>query len=369
MQRRPCHARTFASIAVAAVLLALAAVIVLPYELCPSYVYPAAAPFHGSHLYNPYAAAGSHWLKVNLHAHARAWHGLTAGRETPAGLLARYRALGYDAAAVSQYEQVDTTQGGLTVYEQGYGVQKTHLLVVGARAVDWLDFPLLETLDAKQYRIERLHRNADLVVLAHPHLRGGFSPSDLRHLGDYDAIEVASDFGNSEPEWDAALSAGRLAWAVGDDDTHNAGNPDLIGNAWTMLAAPSPSTHDVAAAIRAGENYTVVGRAGRADIALDSLTVVGDTIELSLCGMPATIRWIGQNERTLGETTDVTHSRLVLRPDEPYARAVVQTATTRLIFNPIVRTEGTRPRMVAVAPKEPMHVAAARMRLGAGLLW
>jgi hypothetical protein len=362
MWRRSCHPRTFSSLAATAILVVLTTMVVLPYELCPSYNFPAPSPFHGAQLYNPYANVGSRWLKVNLHAHARAWHGLTAGRETPVDLLRRYRALGYDAAAVSTYEQVDTTLGSLDVYEQGYGIQKTHLLVVGAHAVDWLDFPFFETVDAKQYRIERLRRDADLVILAHPHLRHGFTMHDLQRLGDYDAIEVASDFGNGEAEWDAALSAGRLAWAVGDDDTHDAGNPQLVGHAWTMLAARSASTHDVAAAIRAGEDYAVVGRAGRADVALDRITVVGDTIDLALTGSPATIEWIGRDDRVLAEFPSATHARFALNANEPFARAVVQTATTRLILNPVVRTDGARPRMVAVAPREGMHVVVAGVR-------
>jgi len=82
---------------------------VAPYAMCPVYRFPAPAPFSGAAFYNPYADAppGSAWRTANFHAHGRAWGGLTEGRQTDSAVVAKYRALGYDIAGVSDYEQID----------------------------------------------------------------------------------------------------------------------------------------------------------------------------------------------------------------------------------------------------------------------
>src|SRR5262245_61855581 len=69
----------------------------------PVYRFPSAEPFRGGQLFNPYSRSVTPWWKVNLHAHSRAWGGLTNGRSTAEETVSRYRAMGYDVAAVSNY--------------------------------------------------------------------------------------------------------------------------------------------------------------------------------------------------------------------------------------------------------------------------
>src|ERR1700760_4488404 len=87
-----------------ATLLGLAAL----YLWCPVHRFPAPRPFHGQHWYNPYATVTSdmQWWKVNLHAHTHAWLGLTNGHGSADDARARYRAMGYDAAPVSNYQAI-----------------------------------------------------------------------------------------------------------------------------------------------------------------------------------------------------------------------------------------------------------------------
>ena len=296
--------------------------------------------------------ARERWLKANFHAHSRAWDGLTNGRRSTAETVRRYHALGYDIAGVSNYQSIaDRGQDSsdVPVYEQGYGPSKTHFIVIGARRVDWLDYPLLESTDAKQRRIDGLVGGAGgdstFVVIAHPELRGAFSTRDLRRLTGYDAIEVDSHFGNAEALWDTALSAGRLVWGVGGDDSHDAADPEQAGHVWTMVQSSSTRTVDVIRALRAGDSYAAMSRVGggQADVALESLTTHGDTVDLRVSGAPATVWFIGAEGRVL-ESFENTHgARFVLPPGEPYVRAVVETRDTRLVFNPIVRTSAGRP--------------------------
>lgn len=343
----------------------MSAVLCLWYGRSPVYHFPAAQEFRGNRLFNPYSANADRWYKANLHAHVRAWGGVTNGRSTADETVARYRALGYDVAAVSNYHEIAATNPGeLAVYEHGYSLNKSHLLVIGARHVDWWDYPLLEGTDEKQHRIDRLRADGALIVLAHPELRHGFTVRDLQRLTGYEAVEVASHFGNAESYWDAGLSAGRLSTAVGGDDSHNSADPRQTGRVWTMIAARSTTPADIVDAIRAGETYVVVSRVGEglADVALRAVETHGDTIRVSVVGERGTITFIGQNGRVLSATRNTHSARYVLPFGEPYARAVVQTLSTRLILNPVVRSLGGHPTAPVASSG-----AAARVGLAAGL--
>jgi hypothetical protein len=332
--------------------------------MSPSYVFPNAEPFSGPRLYNPYARSATRWLKVNLHVHTRAWGGITNGRSTAAETVRRYRAAGFDVAAISNYQSIAAKDpNDVAAYEQGYSLLKAHLLVVGARRVDWWDYPFFEGADEKQDRIDRLRRRGALVIIAHPELRDGFSISDFRRLTGYDAVEVASHFGDGEARWDAGLSAGRLSWAIGNDDSHNSADPRQTARVWTMVAARSTAPRDVIDAIRAGLTYAVVSRVGggHAEASLTALVTRGDTIDLYTSGEPATIRFVGQNGRTLGYIENAQSARYVLPADEPYARAVVETDWSRLILNPVVRTTGVGPPLArnASTSRTPVSLAGA----------
>lgn len=314
------------------------------------YSFPGPRPFAGAHLYNPYARVGERWLKVNLHAHARAWGGLTNGRGSNADVQARYRAAGYDIGITSNYfdpaQVADTSE--VTAYEQGFNLNKTHLLVLGTSRVDWADLPFVESASQKQMRIDRVLRDGGLPIVLHPELRDGYTAADLRQLTSYPALEVVSHFGDALAYWDDALTAGRLVWAVGDDDAHNIADSNQVGRAWTMVAAENTSRAAVLGAIRAGGTYAVKGRNGSASARLLSLTTRGDTLTVRTAGAPATILFLGRQGRELGRREATHEARFILARAEPYARVVVRAATTTLYLNPVVRTtEGLPAPMTA----------------------
>ena len=316
--------------------------IAVPYAIEPAYNFAPPRAFRGSVLLNPYAgdsAAGLRWYKVNLHAHTRAWGGLTKGLGTPEQLVASYRSLGYDLAAVTNYHRIDGPPGALSGYEDGYNINKSHILVLGTSSVDWHDFILFESRRTKQNRIARVSRPGVVTIIAHPSLRDGFTTADLQQLSGYTAIEVLSQYGNSEAQWDAALTAGRPVWGVGDDDTHNATNIKGMGRAWTMVRSATASPDDVLDAVRAGRTVAVSGRGGRSTVWLDALTVRGDTIDLRLGGHPARITFVGAEGRVLASVPAADRARYILGANEPYARTVVEADSNRLDLNPVVRTE------------------------------
>ena len=323
------------------------------YLWCPVHRFPSARPFQGGLWYNPYATitAASAWQKVNLHAHTRAWSGLTNGHGSAEDVERRYRAMGYDASPVSNYQTVTRPHGGspsaLTVYEHGFNVRKVHFLAIGPRRVDWLDYPLLQSRDEEQHRIDRLRARSALVILAHPWLRGAVSDADARALTGYAAIEIGSTFGRSDHVWTTALDAGRPVWGIANDDAHDIDGPNESGGFWTMIAAPSSDAASLESALMAGQAYAVFGRAGRADIALSSLAVDGDTLSVAFTGEPAMLTLIGPGGRVL-EQTRGRAARWTIPCDAGWVRVVARTGTTKLSLEPVLRSEtGALPHVEA----------------------
>src|SRR5262245_5919515 len=210
----------------------------LPYACGPVYNFPAAVPFSGSRLLNPYADVAELWQRANLHAHGRAWSGLTNGRlQSDEQIVRAYRSFGYSVAGVSDYHHIAAFDGVATlpIYEHGYSLVKRHQLAIGARNVVWFDFPLGQTLSHQQYVLDKVGAATDLVALAHPSSRDAYTPEDLTRLTGYHLIEVLNGPFTFEEPWDAALSSGRAIWAIGNDDTHDLGDPRRTAMAWTMI--------------------------------------------------------------------------------------------------------------------------------------
>jgi len=328
------------------------------YLWCPVHRFPQAQPFHGARWYNPYAAITptTRWRKVNLHVHGRAWSGLTNGRGSADDVLRHYEELGYDAAPVSNYQTITRSSSddgrSLTVYEQGFNLRKVHFLAVDARRVDWLDYPLLQGRDEEQHRIDRLRASAGLVIIAHPRLRHAVPDADLRVLTGYTAIEIGSNASQGEDAWNVALDAGRPVWGVANDDSHDATMPNEAGGYWSMIASPSNDGAHLVAALVAGRAYAVFGSRGQADVALTSLSIVGDTMSVAFDGAPADLQLIGPGGRVLAETRATSDARWTLPCDAGWVRVIARTPTTQLSLEPVLRSEtGALPRLEAsIAP-------------------
>jgi hypothetical protein len=327
----------------------------LPYAGARFYRFDATTPFTGAQWHNPYAGldtAAGRWRQANFHAHSRAWGGLTHGGGTPDAVLAHYRTMGYDIAALSNYfAPLPAPPGDSTfvpAYEHGLNVRKTHRLVLGARTVDWFDFPLGQSVHQKQQVLSRLRESGALVALTHPALRDGHTAADVRTLADYDLIEVLNHFVTSDAVWDAALTAGRLAWLIANDDGHDAAKPWEMGVAWTMLFTASTHAESTYAALRTGRSYGVRGSGGHADLALTEVAMVADTLGVRYRGGAATVRVIGDGGRLIASIASTGTAQVPLPAWTHYARVVIEGPTTALWLNPVVRWDGqTLPVTVA----------------------
>src|ERR1700681_1759958 len=87
-------------------LLVLAIIAAFPYLQAPVYRFPSPHQFSGSRFWNTYAHSHGTSQRANLHAHGRAWHGLTNGRQSDADVVSAYRERGYTVAGISDYQRI-----------------------------------------------------------------------------------------------------------------------------------------------------------------------------------------------------------------------------------------------------------------------
>ena len=325
-------------------LLLLALVVLVPYARPPAYHFPEPAVFSGATLLNPYAEATPVWRRANLHAHAWAWNGLTNGRQTAQEIVDTYRRRGYAVAAVSDYHSIAANDGvdTLPVYEHGYNIDKRHQLAIGARSVEWFDFPLWQSLADEQFVIDEVRAKSGLVALAHPTARDAYSLDDLRHLTGYQLLEVVNGPFVAEDSWDAALSSGHLIWAIADDDTHDLNDPRRSAVAWNMIGAATASTGDVVQALRMGRTYAVMRTdedPSPVEAVVPQVAVSGDTLTVS-AGEPSTFLFIGQGGDVRKTIKQATEAAYTFTPADTYIRTVVRSPRTATFVNPIVRWDG-----------------------------
>jgi hypothetical protein len=322
----------------------------LPYAWGPIYRFPAPAIFTGEHFLNPYTSLHGTWQRANLHAHGRAWSGLTNGQQPDEEVVSRYHGMGYTVAGISDYERIAALHGvaTITLYEHGYNIGKHHQLAIGAHSVEWFDFLLWQSVSHEQYVIDRVARTADLVAIAHPSLRDAYSLSDLRQLTGYQLMEVANGPSTVDDVWDAALSAGHPVWALANDDTHDVNDPRRTGVAWNMIDAPTPATSDVVSALRAGRTYAVShawndGSApvpGEMDTTVASVGMADGRLLVICEGAPSTFVFVGQNGDVRKTVKNVVTADYTFDSADTNIRTVIRSPQTTMYLNPVLRYDG-----------------------------
>lgn len=325
--------------------MAVLVVVAGPYVWGPIYRFPEPTRFSGQQLWNPYQHLSGGWQRANLHAHGRAWIGMTNGQQSDAEVVQRYRDLGYDVPGVSDYQRIAAQHGIATMplYEHGYNIGKRHQLAIGAHSVQWFDFLLWQSLSHQQYIIDRVKAKADLVALAHPATRDAYTTEDLQQLTTYDLIEVVNGPFAVEDVWDAALSAGHAVWAVANDDTHDLADSRRTAAGWNMIDAVTTSTADVVTALKAGRSYAVL-RTGTVESAnltrLDRVDVAADTLTVSVTGAESSFTFVGQNGAVKKAVKNTTQASYQLAANDTYVRTVITSPQAVLFINPVVRYNG-----------------------------
>ncbi len=337
--QRPLRRKLLLSLS--ALLLLLAA----PYFLIPHYRFPEQKAFEGSAWYNPYATGVQTVKKLSFHIHSHAWGGVTDGRSDARLIDSVYRSYGYDGVSLSNYFHIDTLQFSdsahfIPCYEQGYSIQKSHRLVVGASAVQWFDVVTPQTVSIKQFIFRLLHPTCDVLVMAHPAFgRPSYTIDNARELCDYDCMEVLNHYRNSLQHWDAALSAGRPAWLIANDDSHNARDDHETGVRWTLVCSPSTTRGEVCSALKRGAAFGVIGSHGQCDVQIQSINVINDSLFLS-CAQPfRRCRAVGQDGRLLSQESNSRTLSIALHPNDHYCRLEIEGDSSTVFTNPVIRCD------------------------------
>ena len=325
-------------------------IIVNQYFFCPHFSFSSPRPFSGKLLYNPYDSINpNNWIKCNFHAHTNAWHGLTHGKGTAADISHVYDSMKYAVHCVSNYEKIDTTfirtPGFIPAYEHGYGINKTHQLVLGGSKVCWNDYLFPQTLSNKQYILNCLSSNPrDVVIVNHPANRTGYYASDFEYLTNYNCIEVLNPFAISVAHWDSALSSGKPAFIVGNDDVHDIFSKDSFGRMCTWVNVSSVKEANVLNALKQGKCYGMIIGKGAKDLpVLKRFSVNKDTISFEMSEVARQISFTGQNGTVLASYINSSSAQYIVKPGDQYVRAVIgYTDGTSIFLNPVFRYNGTK---------------------------
>src|SRR5207248_1771088 len=237
--------------------------------------------------------------------------------------------LKYDIICLSNYEKktpylpVNCPQY-IPAYEHGYNIEKVHQLVFGKDPVVYYDITLFQTLDNKQYIINQEKKDSDVVAIAHPELRNAYSKNDMEKLSGYDMLEVLNKKKVATQEWDEALSSGKAAWIIADDDCHDISKRAETGVSWTMVNSNTKNCKDVMEALRSGRSYGITGSDSVNDHYLKYVNVK-DTVATFVVDKPAQeIKLIGQNGAVKKIQCNTDSISYDFQPGDSYLRAEIK---------------------------------------------
>lgn len=346
------------------ILLILAAVAAsFQYLYCPVYTFPEPKPFSGNKIFNPYKEIDStRWKKANFHVHTRSWGGLTDGsKSSELAVDSTYRYLNYDIIGISDYQHVNTYRQNqkdfVPIYEHGFLLPKNHHLIIGATRICWYDFPFPQTRSNKQFIISALNKDtAAVITIAHPRMRKAFSFNDMKYLTGYDCIEVFDHLCYSVAHWDSALSAGRLVYALGDDDNHDITDRFLVGRVCNFVNIKELKADFIIDALKKGQTFACEPNMRNADHfpekrahaltlpIVKKIAVENNQLIIRTDGNVAFYKFIGQSGRVkkiIKNSNEVVYD---IQPEDSYIRAEIHFADLTVYYmNPVFKYNGEEP--------------------------
>jgi hypothetical protein len=337
------------------------------YLSAPIYKFSEPVPFKGEKIWNPYASMNSaNWRKANFHMHSRMVAGLTDGRNnTDSAILKTYTALGYGVFSISNYMHINNTLKSkpfyIPAYEHGYGIKKNHQVCIGAKSVSFLDYPFGQTLHDKQHIINVLKQHNEIVAIAHPEFRKGYSPEDFKYLRNYDLLEALNHYRFSLRQWDAALSSGYPAYILASDDAHDINKPGEVARCITFINSLSIKPSDILSNLKAGNAYGVSVGKYEGEIVdstikniyklpeVSNVTVRNDSLFVSVTSNAMAFRFVGQDGKLKGEALNTSKASIAIAKKENYIRTEILfrgkhlADSVTIYLNPVYRYSGISP--------------------------
>lgn len=336
--------------------LLVATLAILATSLSPIYNFPEPRPFCGPDIYNPYADIDSTvvWSRANFHTHTRVEGPLNECEYWPEEVAAEYAKYGYDIVTFSNHNEITehpTLSGEVvSLYEHGYNLFKNHNLVFGADEVCRYDMLLPLGVSQRQFMLDMLGRDADMVQINHPLRTVATTDEHMRLLEGYTLLELDSGRSTENEYWDVALSAGHYVLGVANDDLHYPDRSRCIAIRSNFLATPTLAYDDIVSTLRRGSFYAMrTPDYGGGDWqekvcrnnTLTEVTAIGlrgDEVYIELSSKADSIKFIGQNHSTLHLSLDSDQASMVLAEDEPYVRITAYLPAGEVIYtNPFAR--------------------------------
>ena len=334
--------------------------VVLSSVFVPSYSFDEPKPFQGTYLHNPYKDMNpDNWIQSNFHAHTRQFGGLTNGRVNTNEMLdSVYSAFGFQHIGISDYNKINYYDSAnpsfIPTYEHGYGIFKIHQLCIGAEKVRRHDFVAFQNLSMKQHTLNRLEKQARLVIPAHPSfVKKGYLVEDMKYLSNYKLMEVLNGFRISSAHWDMALSNGHLVYLIGNDDSHDVTDMWDVAKRFTMINSPKNEAEHLIQALENG-NAVAVDFPVRREETLEQkikrlkndvpymtqIELCGDTLLISASKQISKIKFIGQYGKELDVQKNQKTAKYIIQPEDNYVRTVATfKGGVTLYLNPITRHE------------------------------
>ncbi len=304
----------------------------------PVYRFSKPAPFEGPDIFNPYRHFDKSigWKRANFHTHTKVKGILNECDHTPEQTLQALEQFGYDIVIFSNHNLI--TQHPLdsnlqvNLYKHGYNFLKYHKLVFGCAKENRFDHILPIFAFQKQFQLDFLGQNSDIIVLNHPLRTPTLSNNQIAKLGGYHIVELDSGKSTENRYWDAALSAGHYSFAIANDDLHYPDRSRAIARRCNFICTPSARYEDLRGSLLDGCYYSMrLPDYGKGDWQIKieknrsiprvrDIGVKDKAIYIALSQPADSIRITGQNGRTLfvAKETDSTGYRML--PHDNYGR-------------------------------------------------
>lgn len=340
---------------VAAILLFILILIIIT-SISPIYDFQDPKPFQGENIYNPYLNFDTVncWKKANFHVHTKVNGPLNECKYKPEEVYYKLKKFDYDIITFSNHNKITThpIDSGLqvNVYEHGYNLFKFHKHVFGSNKVNYFDnlFPFLAS--QKQFQIDLLSKEADLIQINHP-LRTFFFPAkQFNKLDGYHLLELDSGHSTENIYWDNALSSGHYCFGVANDDLHNPDRTNKIAIRCNFLCTPSIKYDDILQTLKEGNFYAMrIPDYGNGDWTIKyqknkqlpyikNIGIQNHTIFIQLSQYADSIKFIGQNHNTLLFINNSDTASYIMQDTDPYARIIAYFPQGEVIYsNPFAR--------------------------------
>ena len=318
-------------------------------------------PFEGPDIFNPYRNLDTSycWKRANFHTHTRVKGPMNECKKWPAEVYADLEKFGYDIVTFSNHNSITKhpfdTALQVNVYEHGYNLFKFHKLVFGSRKVMRFDHLIPIFSFQRQFQLDLLDRDADIIQINHPLRTNATSQEMMEKISGYQLIELDSGRSTENTYWDWALSAGHYSHAVANDDLHHTDRSRCIAVRCNFLCCTSARYEDIRHTLMDGCFYSMrVPDYGHGDWEvkyeenrhlpyIKDIGLDNDTIYMSLSEQADSIKITGQNHAVLYKAIQSDAIRYQMNSRDTYARMTAYFPKGEVIYtNAFARYDSTQ---------------------------